>query len=432
VTQNQNAAHPSWVDVNFVKTGPDTLAGRYLRQFWQPVYHSADLVVGKPVPLRIMSQGYTLFRGTSGQAFLLDERCRHRGAQLSTGWVEGDSVRCFYHGWKFKGTGECVEQPAESPGFADKVPMRAYPLREYLGLVFAWLGEGDAPAFPTYPEFDSFEGLLEVDSYSRNCNYFQNLENAMDMSHVGYVHGDNQVAFNGIGAGKNSRAEETDWGVRYSVTRADGQVRVQQFGMPNIFYMLALPNDPEIGWQESLFWWVPIEDDLHMQFSLHRVPVQGEARQRINERRQKRRSEIDLAHQVVCEQILGGMLTLQEVDKSRVDLVRLQDDIAQLAQGRIADHQVERLGSADIGLAVVRRLWRREIASLQSGTEQKNWRRGSALVPTAWGLSGSPAQQFATTTDGPARTLEVVDVRPHVEVRLQLEALHGFTSRNRA
>jgi hypothetical protein len=115
-----------------------------------------------------------------------------------------------------------------------------------------------------------------------------------------------------------------------------------------------------------------------------------------------------------------------------VDLVRLQDDIAQLAQGRIADHQVERLGSADIGLAVVRRLWRREIASLQSGTEQKNWRRGSALVPTAWGLSGSPAQQFATTTDGPARTLEVVDVRPHVEVRLQLEALHGFTSRNRA
>jgi hypothetical protein len=168
-----------------------------------------------------------------------------------------------------------------------------------------------------------------------------------------------------------------------------------------------------------------------MQFSLHRVPVQGEARRRISERRQNRRGEIDLAHQAVCEQILGGMLTLAEVDKTRVDIVRLQDDIAQLAQGRIADHQVERLGSADIGLAVVRRLWRREIASLQSGTQQKTWRRDGTLVPTAWGLSGAAPQQFAKISAGPARTLEVVDVRPYVEVRLQLEALHGYTSRSR-
>ena len=31
---------------DFVRTGPGTLAGRYLRSIWQPVYHSADIAPG--------------------------------------------------------------------------------------------------------------------------------------------------------------------------------------------------------------------------------------------------------------------------------------------------------------------------------------------------------------------------------------------------
>jgi 5,5'-dehydrodivanillate O-demethylase len=46
-----------------LRTGPGTPAGRYLRQFWQPVYHSVDLGVGRAVTLRIMSQHFTLYRG---------------------------------------------------------------------------------------------------------------------------------------------------------------------------------------------------------------------------------------------------------------------------------------------------------------------------------------------------------------------------------
>ena len=69
---------------------------------------------------------------------------------------------------------------------------------------------------------------------------------------------------------------------------ADGARRVQQFGMPNMFYLTALPTDPDIGWQESLFWWVPIDDLRHMQFSLHRVPAQGDVAERLHARRQAR------------------------------------------------------------------------------------------------------------------------------------------------
>lgn len=430
-TPNEQPRETGWDTEDFIRTGPETPAGRYLRRFWQPVYHSADLQAGRPVPLRIMSQGFTLYRGESGAAVLVDERCPHRGAQLSAGWVEGDALRCFYHGWKFDPNGQCVEQPAEKAGFAAKVAIRSYPVREYLGLVFAYLGEGEAPEFPRYPEFDSFDGLVEVDSYSRLCNYFQNLENALDMSHVGFVHSDNQVAFSRIGSGEGSRAEETGWGMKYTFTRTDGAQRVQQFGMPNIFYMLALPTDEEIGWQESLFWWVPIDDTLHMQFSLHRVPAKGEAALRIVQRRQQRRREIDLAHQDVCEQVLGGRLRLQDVDQRRVDLVRLQDDIAQVGQGRIADRASERLGSADIGVAAVRRLWRREVGLLHKGGPLKSWARGADLVPAAWGLVGSAPQTFGLEAAAAGESA-VIDVRPYVAIERQLDALHGRTSREAA
>jgi 5,5'-dehydrodivanillate O-demethylase len=411
---------------DFSATGPGTPAGRYLRCFWQPVYHGCDLPAGRAVPLRIMSEDFTLYRGESGTVFLTEARCPHRGTQLSTGRVEDDALRCFYHGWKFAAGGSCIEQPAEESSFCDKIRLKARPVLEYLGLVFAWLGEGPPPALPRYLEFEMFDGLVEIDSYLRDCNYFQNLENALDMSHVGFTHGDNRAAFAGIGLGRSLDAEESAWGVTYTFTRPDGGKRVQQFGMPNVFHMTALPNDPDIGWQESLFWWVPIDDGRHVQFSLHRVPVFGEAAERVDARRQKRRTDIDRAHQEVCEQILSGLCSLAEIDTSRVDLVRLQDDIAQIGQGRTADRDAERLGRADIGITAIRRLWRRELGSMRDGKPLKTWQRDASIVPAVWGLDADRTVRLAQTSSPGGQPARIVDVRPFVEIDVQRKALHGI------
>lgn len=411
---------------DLLETGPGTQAGRFLRAFWQPVYHGVDLATGRTAQLRIMGEDFVLYRGEGGAPHLIEPYCPHRGTLLSTGWVEGDCLRCFYHGWMFDGAGQCVEQPAEDSEFAHKVRIRSYPVKEYLGLIFAFLGEGEPPDFPRYPEFENFDGLLEIDSYSRDCNYFQNLENALDMSHVGFVHGDNRASFSGIGRGRDLAAAESDWGVTYSFTRADGQKRVQQFGMPNIFYMSALPTDPDIGWQESLFWWVPVHDTQHMQFSLHRVPVGGAAAARIKTRRQKRRKEIDLAHQDVCRDVLAGRVRIQDLDPNRVDLVRLQDDVAQLGQGVVARRDRERLGRADVGVIEIRKLWRREVDAMESGGSLKKWSRPAGLRPRVWALSDD-AGASGVGADGTkvSTTAETVDVRPHIEIARQLDLLHG-------
>jgi 5,5'-dehydrodivanillate O-demethylase len=188
--------------------------------------------------------------------------------------------------------------------------------------------------------------------------------------------------------------------------------------------MTALPTDPDIGWQESMFWWVPIDDTRHMQFSVHRVPAQGEVAARIHARRQARRSEIEIPHQQLALDILGGRASLRDVDKKKVDLVRLQDDVAQVGQGLIADRDGERLGRADVGVIAIRRLWARELALFMEGRPTKHWRRDGELVPRAWGLAGNPARIGGEGTGGD-KVAEVIDIRPYVEIDVQLKALHA-------
>jgi 5,5'-dehydrodivanillate O-demethylase oxygenase subunit len=398
-----------------VRSGPGTLCGRYLRSVWQPVYHSADILPGQAKPLRIMGEGFTVYRGSSGTPHLVARVCPHRGLQLSAGFVEGDAIRCFYHGWKFESSGQCVEQPAEESRFAAKICIKSYPVREYIGLIFAYLGEGDPPEFPRYPEFENFEGLLEVDSYLRECNFFQNLENALDQSHIGFVHGSGAASF-GTVLGKSLKAEESDWGLTYSYTRDDGESFILQFGMPNIANLATLPTDPEIGFQESLHWWVPVDDESHVQFSIHRVPITGDAAKRIADRRAARRSEIDLPHQQVADDILRGRINIAEVDVKRCDMVRLQDDVAQIGQKRIADRSLEHRGVGDVGLVAGRRIWRRDLLAFAQGKPHKQWNRPASLRASVWGMNPAPGEN-----DAHAKPV-IIDMRPYIEVKMQMEA----------
>ena len=114
--------------------------------------------------------------------------------------------------------------------------------------------------------------------------------------------------------------------------------------------------------------------------------------------------------------ILGGRLRLMDVDRKRCDIVRLQDDIAQIGQQRIADRSKDHPGLADVGVIALRKLWRRELNALAKGKPTKSWKRRSGLGPSAWGQRGAPAGE---------RAAQIVDVRPYIEVDVQLKALGG-------
>ena len=93
------------------RTGPNTLGGRYMRTLWHPIYIAAELKPGWAKPIQILGEKFTLYRGESGAPHLTAFRCAHRGLQLSVGWIEGDSIRCRFHGWKYDGTDNASKCP---------------------------------------------------------------------------------------------------------------------------------------------------------------------------------------------------------------------------------------------------------------------------------------------------------------------------------
>src|SRR5581483_5235959 len=133
------------------RVGPGSAAGRLLRRHWQPIALAEELTGVRFIKaVRVMGQELVLFRGGDGRLGLLDRDCPHRGADLAFGRLENGGLRCLFHGWLFDRDGKCLETPGEPPEsqICSRVRQKSYPVRERSGIVFAFLGEGEPPAFP--------------------------------------------------------------------------------------------------------------------------------------------------------------------------------------------------------------------------------------------------------------------------------------------
>src|SRR5665213_2978973 len=75
--------------------------GIFLRNSWYVAGWNHELIDGKNLARTILERPIVLYRGESGKIVALDDRCGHRAAPLSMGRIEGDDIRCMYHGMKF-------------------------------------------------------------------------------------------------------------------------------------------------------------------------------------------------------------------------------------------------------------------------------------------------------------------------------------------
>jgi 5,5'-dehydrodivanillate O-demethylase len=362
------------VDIDFVHTGPGTLAGRYMRSFWHPVFRSQDLPAGRAIPIRVMSEDFTLYRGETGTTHVVGPRCAHRRTQLSVGWVEGDCIRCFYHGWKYDGTGQCVEQPAEDESFAKNVRIASYPTREYLGLIFAYLGGGEPPDLPRFPELEA-EGVLEVETFRRDCNFFNHMD--LDLAHIAFVHRDSPEADAGLVGIPEVHCEETSYGFVMTGKRGDS-VQVQHRLMPNVSYFKVYPKDATSGWRDRVAWRVPIDDEHYRSFMSDLAHVTGEAAERYRMRNRPPVDNSDLITKLSAAVLAGARI--DDLKDQAPDLVFFQDDVVLTAQGPIPDREKDNLGPADSSVILTRNIWRRELKALAEGRPLTQWARPDALV----------------------------------------------------
>jgi 5,5'-dehydrodivanillate O-demethylase len=304
-------------------------------------------------------------------------RCPHRGTQLSAGWVEGDAIRCLYHGWKFSGDGRCVEMPSETQAYAAKVSVPSYPAREHLGLVFAFLGGGEPPPFPHIPAFEG-GGRVETWVEPFPCNFFQCWENSFDEYHVQFTHrtGAMHPRFPAL---HRMEFEETSYGLLRRSHYPDGKVHESPFMMPNTL-RTPVPSPNALQghgpWlRDSYLIKVPVDDESHLFFVSQQVllkPGEESEYEKAYARYLALRASSRPPHELGLE-ILAGKITLMDV-KDHPYLAVIEDVVAQGGQGCIADRGAERLGRSDVGIVAMRRIWSREMKAIAEGTPLKAWR----------------------------------------------------------
>jgi 5,5'-dehydrodivanillate O-demethylase oxygenase subunit len=346
--------------IDFVHTGPGTIAGRYLRRFWQPIYLSRDLAKGKAVPIRVMSEGFTLYRGESGRPYVTVHRCPHRGTQLSTGWVQGEQLSCRYHGWTFGPTGQCTAQPAEPQPFFNKVKVATYPAREAIGLIFAYLGEGAPPPFPEWPKLGQFLHRHQID-----CNYFQSAENILDDVHVHFSHRNSTLLRRSRRAAiPRVSAQETPFGLTQQLQH-QRSTELNHFIMPNMCYLQF--DHRKRTTVSVLFAYVPIDDTHHVHYMSSTATLSSP--KFINKLIDfaawvdaRRSSNQDSWFSRKTLEVLSGKSTFE-----RITNPRLQDTVICVGQGAIADRSAERLGRSDAAVILLRKIWERELRFLAEG-----------------------------------------------------------------
>jgi len=198
---------------------------------WYPVAWSSELKRGKPLAVRFAGEPIVLVRPESGPVFALEDRCAHRQVPLSKGIVQGNAIRCCYHGWTYDGSGRCIEIPYLGKG---KLPngVRTYPCREVEGLILVFPGDPGRAGEVPLPGLGSVaKPRYKTRRFGREvaCHYSFMHENLMDMNHQ-FLHrkqmGQIRPRFLGQRRGE-------DWiEARYTFARTAGR---QSFGEAAIF-----------------------------------------------------------------------------------------------------------------------------------------------------------------------------------------------------
>jgi phenylpropionate dioxygenase-like ring-hydroxylating dioxygenase large terminal subunit len=174
------------------RVGRGTPAGEWFRRYWI-VVGTAQELFDIPQAVKVLGEELVLFRDRSGKVGLLGEHCPHRGASLEYGDIEDGGLRCPYHGWLFNVEGQCLEMPAEPKDnkFCQKVKHLSYPVKELGGLLFAYLGPGQAnpPALPKYRALADAAGQRSLEATRvYDYNWFNFIENGADPVHFSILH----------------------------------------------------------------------------------------------------------------------------------------------------------------------------------------------------------------------------------------------------
>jgi len=160
-----------------------------MKNYWYIACPSSQLQAA-PVATRMFDEPIVVYRDVQGRAAALEDRCCHRGVELSKGRVTADGMlACGYHGWEYDCSGQCVHVPSFVSG--TRIPVnfkvKSYPVLEQDHYVWVWMGEGEPLGRPA-PIEGAHDYAWRQGTVHIACNAGMFLENMLDGAHAVFTH----------------------------------------------------------------------------------------------------------------------------------------------------------------------------------------------------------------------------------------------------
>jgi vanillate O-demethylase monooxygenase subunit len=162
----------------------------WIRNAWYVAAWTHEIESGRIHARIIVDQPLVLFRTSDGAIVALEDRCPHRFAPLSLGRLEGDALRCMYHGLKFAPDGKCIEIPGQKL-IPQSACVRRFPLQVVGSWVWVWMGEADKAdpaAIPPTLALDDPDYRLQAGQLDYDAHYLLIDDNLLDLSHLSFTH----------------------------------------------------------------------------------------------------------------------------------------------------------------------------------------------------------------------------------------------------
>jgi 5,5'-dehydrodivanillate O-demethylase len=347
------------------RVGAGTPCGELMRRYWHPVAASSQLPRHGTMPIRILGEDLVLYRDRNGGLGALEPHCPHRRASLLFGMPEDCGLRCTYHGWMFDATGQCIEQPFETfsipaSQYKDKIKIKAYPVEELGGLIFAYLGPEPRPLLPRWEALVVPNVYREIGTAVIPCNWLQTVENAGDSSHVVTTHYKySSYVLEQLGRPDLQRHENSSGATGYSV-RQDRVAGAQGVGAV-IFPYIDAQGDGTYQMR------IPVDDThtLHIWYMIFDDAAQKELGIQLQ-------AQTDQREIPVFDVPVPGLVDGKVPDWTLLDNNSGQDLVMWYSQGAILDRSKEHLGVGDKNILQLRRLLEEQIRVVEAGGDPIN------------------------------------------------------------
>lgn len=164
---------------------------KFLKRFWHPILSVDDLKTS-PLEVTFIDDLLVLWRDRNGRVNAHENRCLHKTAKLSNGWLSSDgNLTCPYHGWEYDSEGRCVNIPQSNnkDKSSNLACLRNYICVEHAGYIWVTKYSPLSP-LPPFPEFgdSSYTFFKQWPDEFWSTSPVRIIENDLDSAHIAFVH----------------------------------------------------------------------------------------------------------------------------------------------------------------------------------------------------------------------------------------------------